>query len=79
MTPALVARAQQLADEAVGLVAHVRVRHATRRESGVVVEGKIVRCEVAGARTRARSEVVQFRVWLEGRGEPYLLESLPRP
>jgi hypothetical protein len=65
-----------MAKRAVGKTFRVRVRSATSRTSGVVVFGVITRCVVSGLRRRCSTQVVQWRVTLNG--EEHLVEQLPR-
>ena len=71
-------RAKAMAAASLGKVIKIRTQKATRSQSGVVVTGKIVRCEPGDWRHRGMSKIRQFRVWLEGRTEMFVVEGLPR-
>lgn len=71
-------KAQAMANRAIGKEFSIRLQKATRTQSGHVVKGRIVRCEVAPFRSTYSSTIARWYVWLEGRSESFLVSSLPR-
>jgi hypothetical protein len=76
-SPAALANAEQMAENAVGKSFRFQVRKATRKQSGIIATKTIVACTFAQWRERDYTRIAQFAVTFTD-GTTTLLEQLPR-